>query len=170
LQSFRDVFRMYPCSATTLALRQCLSCQTARTPEVQNVYGEPDHVCSIFAVLSFDCFGSTVPPKPNSSHAGLMEIRTGGATGQTFTPCESKPYSGFSFTHQPDHLALPHRRKARWRRNGCSLQSGGHGVKQCVYALSCDRLSCNTAGIRSFEPLVPPLKLLLPPFAASTNR
>lgn len=43
-------------------------------------------------------------------------------------------------------------------------------MKQCVDALSSERLSCNTAGIRSFEPLVPPLRLLLPPFAASTNR
>src|ERR1700686_1418398 len=36
--------------------------------------------------------------------------------------------------------------------------------------MSSDRLWCNTAGIRSFEPWVPPLRLLLPPFAASTNR
>ena len=36
--------------------------------------------------------------------------------------------------------------------------------------LASDRLSCSTAGIGSFEPLVPPLWLLLPPFAASTNR
>src|SRR6266436_1835503 len=43
-------------------------------------------------------------------------------------------------------------------------------MKQCVDALSSDRLWCNTAGIRSFEPWVPPLRLLLPPFAASTNR
>src|SRR5438552_11287488 len=43
-------------------------------------------------------------------------------------------------------------------------------MKQCVDALSSDRLWCNTAGIRSFEPWVPPLRLLLPPFAASTIR
>ena len=58
---------------------------------MQKVYGEPDHVCSIFVVLPFDCFGSTVPPKPNSSHAGLMEIRTGGATGQTLLRVSLSP-------------------------------------------------------------------------------
>jgi hypothetical protein len=29
-------------------------------------------------------------------------------------------------------------------------------MKQCVDALSSDRLWCNTVGIRSFEPLAPP--------------
>jgi hypothetical protein len=33
-------------------------------------------------------------------------------------------------------------------------------MKQCVDALSSDRLWCNTAGIRSFEPWVPPLRLI----------
>jgi hypothetical protein len=39
-------------------------------------------------------------------------------------------------------------------------------MKQCVDALSSERLWCNTAGIRSFEPLAPPTRLycrLLPP-------
>jgi hypothetical protein len=42
-------------------------------------------------------------------------------------------------------------------------------MKQCVDALSSEQLWCNTAGIHSFEPWVPPLRLLLAPFAASTN-
>jgi hypothetical protein len=37
-------------------------------------------------------------------------------------------------------------------------------------ATEAQRPTHDTAGIRSFEPLVPPMKLLLPPFAASTNR
>src|SRR5438445_13506086 len=28
-------------------------------------------------------------------------------------------------TRRPDHFALPHRRKARWWRDGCGLQGGG---------------------------------------------
>jgi transposase len=29
---------------------------------------------------------------------------------------------------RPDRLALPHHREARWWRNGCRLQGGGHGL------------------------------------------
>jgi hypothetical protein len=39
-----------------------------------------------------------------------------------------------------------------------------------VQRMSSSRLSRNTAGIRSFDPLAPPLRFLLPPLAASTKR
>ncbi len=33
------------------------------------------------------------------------------------------------FIDRPDHLALPHRREARRRRDGCGLQGGGHPTR-----------------------------------------
>jgi len=44
------------------------------------------------------------------------------------------------------------------------------GGAQTCNGMFSDRLSHNIARNRTFEPLVPPLRLLLPPFAASTNR
>ena len=83
---------MYPCGAISLALGHGPSYQPVWTPQVQKLYGEPEHVCSIFVVLPFNCFGPPVPPKPSSSHAGRVEIRPGGVTGANFALCESKLY------------------------------------------------------------------------------
>jgi hypothetical protein len=58
--------------------------------EVQKVYGEPNHVPSIFVVLLFDGFRSTVPPE-SSDHqiGGLSTFETAPRLAEIFVRRES---------------------------------------------------------------------------------
>ena len=61
--------------------------------------------------------------------------------------------AGLVLAHRPDHLALPHHRKARWWRHGCRLQSRGHAAAplRCAEILAATMLPETAQALGRFQ-------------------